>query len=244
MDGLSRNVKNLFSHDGTLFVAAFDHPQMYGVMESLKKPLEMVERCCTPNLDGFILNPGIFPLLDAQTVAGKKLIMRASLGGSLLSGAFSDVHQVIASPEEVIRAGADAVLIMMVMGSEREWESMSIVARAVDAFHAFSIPVIVEVLAADYTKNNDHDFVKNGARIAAELGADVIKAFYCERFEEVVEGCPVPIILAGGPKDTDIVTVASEVVAAGVKGFAFGRNIFEHPAPETLITRLSEVLRK
>ena len=81
------------------------------------------------------------------------------------------------------------------------------------------------------------------ARIAAEIGADVIKAFYCPEFDKVTSNCPVPVILAGGPKDADITAVVKEVVSKGAKGLAFGRNLFQADDIKGLIRDLNRALR-
>jgi len=244
MTGLSRNIKRLFENKGGLFLAAFDHPQIYGVMKGLENPCSSIAKVVNTELDGFILNPGIFPLVDTKTVYKKKMIMRASLGGTMLSSSFSDAHNVMVTPANAMRQGADAILIMLVLGGDHDRDSMTEVARTIDTFHEYAIPVIVEVLAADSTKNNEIEFVRNGARIAAELGADVVKAFYCDDIASVIEGCPVPVILAGGPKDADILQIADTAVSAGIAGFAFGRNIFQNPDPKVLIHELNLVLRR
>jgi len=227
MTGLSRNTTRLFSNQGRLFAAALDHPQVFGVMDGLVDPIKTVGSLAVTGLDAFILNPGIFPLLQEKTVGGKKLIMRASIGATSMSASYPDHHSVMVSPRLALTAGADAILIMLILGGSHDKDSMLEVARTVETFHEFAIPVMVEVMAADFSINNDTAFVRNGARIAAELGADIVKAFYCEDFASVTRGCPVPIVLAGGPKDADIVNVARKVVAAGCKGFAFGRNLFQ-----------------
>ena len=243
MFGLEKNVKRLFGNGGKLFVAAFDHPQIFGAMDGLKDVRKMVTSLSDTGLDGFILNPGIFPLLDEDVVFDKKMIMRGSLGGSRFSN-FSDCHRVFISPETVLRNGADAVLLMLVLGGDSDIESMTEISKAADRFHQYSIPVFIEVICADFSRTNDLEFVRDGSRIAAEIGADVVKAFYCNDFHEVVEGCPVPIILAGGPKEGDIVKTARNVIEAGVKGFAFGRNIFQNPEPAKLIGELNAVLMR
>ena len=243
MFGLEKNVKRLFENGGKLYIGAFDHPQSFGVMDGLEDIKGLVYGLTNTELDGFILNPGIFPLLDTDKIYNKKLIMRGTLGGSKFSR-FSQCHRVIVSPETVLRSGADAVLLMLVLGGENDLESMTEISRAADAFHQFSIPVIVEVLNADMSKLNDPEFVRDGARIAVEMGADVIKAFYCENFHEVIKGCPVPVILAGGPKGGDIVDTAKTVVKAGVNGFAFGRNIFQNSEAGKLISKLNALLER
>ena len=243
MNGLKRNTTRLFDNKGTLFSAALDHPQIYGVMDGLVDPISTIKTLVNSELDAFIINPGIFNLLNADTIKKKKLIMRASLGGTLMSSSFDDHHSVMVSPKQALQSGADAILIMLVLQGAHDKESMIEAARTAEVFHEYSIPVIMEVLCADYTKNNDPEFVRNGARIAAEIGADIVKAFYCEDFASVVAGCPVPIILAGGPKDADIVKVAASVVSDGCKGFAFGRNLFQNEQPLHLIHLLDKVLR-
>ena len=243
MNGLERNTSKLMNHKGKLFLAAFDHPQIYGVMPGLEQPIDAIKRIIDTEIDGYILNPGIFKLLDASLVQNKKLVLRASLGGTMMGTSFSDYHSIMVSPQQASDLGCDAVLIMLVLGGAHDKESMTDVARAIDAFHQYSIPVMVEVLHADYKKNNDPTFIRNGARIAAELGSDVVKAFYCEDFASVVAGCPVPIVLAGGPKEANILDIARTVVDAGAVGFAFGRNLFQSENPEKIIASLSEILR-
>jgi len=243
MTGLERNTTTLLNNRGRLFLAAFDHPQIYGAMRGLEKPLEAIRKILDTPIDGYILNAGLFGLVPADLVRSKKMVLRASLGGSIMGKSFPDVHAVTASPKQALNLGADAILIMLVLGGDHDKESMFEAATAVDRFHEYSIPVIMEVLAADFSKNNDPEFVGNGARIAAELGADLVKAFYCENFKAVVEGCPVPILLAGGPKDADILGVAESVLEDGAAGFAFGRNIFQNDDPGALIRGLDALLR-
>ena len=99
-------------------------------------------------------------------------------------------------------------------------------AEDIDAFHKLHIPVIAEVMCDDYMKTVSYDVQLNGARIAAELGADVVKGFYTENFENVVGCCPVPFIMAGGDVSKSIVDMARDALKCGAKGLAVGRNIF------------------
>jgi class I fructose-bisphosphate aldolase/fructose-bisphosphate aldolase/2-amino-3,7-dideoxy-D-threo-hept-6-ulosonate synthase len=115
-------------------------------------------------------------------------------------------------------------------------------AADIDAYHQLSIPVIVEILAADFSKTNSFDVQYNGARVAAELGADVVKAFFVDGFDKVTASCPAPVILAGGPKDRDIVQVARQALAEGARGFAFGRNIFQAEDPKAVAEKLGKLL--
>lgn len=241
LTGLERNSAKLFSNEDRLFVVALDHPQFFGPIDGLEKPVELINDLSTSKADGFIVNPGIAKLLDPKTISGKKLIIRASLGGSKFSNC-SSYHPVFVSGESLINMGADAAIIMLVLGSN-DHISMESVAHAIDEYHSLSIPVVVEVLAENFQKTNDPDLVRTGARIAAELGADILKVFFAEDFDSVIETCPVPVILAGGPKNMDILTMAKKAVESGAKGFAFGRNIFQSESPKVLIAELNKILR-
>lgn len=243
MNGLERNIAKLMSNEQKLFLAAFDHPHLYGVVEGLEDPIKAIDRTLASEIDGYLLNAGVFSLLDAQRVKDKKLILRSTVGGTVMYGPMTDRHTVTVSPEQALSLGADAVILMLILGGSRDLETMTDIARAIDAFHRYSIPVIVEVMHADLSRNNDTPFVRDGARIAAELGSDIVKSFYCDDFESVVKSCPVPILLAGGPKEANIIDVATEVVSYGAAGFAFGRNIFQHPDPPAIISSLNKVLR-
>jgi DhnA family fructose-bisphosphate aldolase class Ia len=232
----------LFNPDGTLFIIALDHPQSFGPMPGLEKPEAAIQRCARPEVDGFILNPGMARFLGEGDLARKKLILRTSVGGSMLASSYTNVHTNVVSPEMAVALGADAVVMMLVMGGE-DYRSLQQVGRDIDAYHRAGLPCIVEILADDFQRTNETAIQAAGARIAAELGADLVKVFHTPEFEAVVSGCPVPAILAGGPKGVQIEQMAKDAVRAGVKGFAFGRNVFQHPEPATIIASLARILR-
>lgn len=241
MNGLQRNTARLFQNGGKLFVLAMDHAQT-GIMEGLTDVKDTMRLCADTELDGFLVNVEPARAMVEPALIQKKLILRSSFGGTRLSSSFSSIHRNHVSPETALSLGADAVVMMIVFG-EDDAEGVQQAAADIDAYHQYGIPVIAEILAVDFSKTQTFEVQANGARAAAELGADVIKAFYTERFDEVVKNCPVPVILAGGPKERDISDVAKAAVADGVSGFAFGRNLFQAENPPELISRLNQVLR-
>lgn len=238
--GLKRNVAKLFGSRDKLFVLAMDHSQC-GVVPGLEKPLDILSNLADSKLDGFILNVGLASHMADERLLNKKLILRTSFGGSSLSSEYTNVHANHVSPETALMLGADAVLMMVVMGGA-DFKSIQQVAKDIDAYHALGIPVIAEILCNDFSKTTTYEVQANGARVAAELGADVVKAFYTDDFHKIVENCPVPIILAGGPKSKDIIQVAKDALSVGVKGFAFGRNIFQSDNPKELIEQFDSLL--
>ncbi|HEY9055145.1 MAG TPA: hypothetical protein VIO60_10030 [Rectinemataceae bacterium] len=240
--GLARARERLFDDRGHLFLLALDHAQS-GVMPGLERSWELVDRLAQSELGGFILNVGLAPLLARPGLLRKKLVLRSSFGGSALASEYAQAHSNHVSPETALALGADAVLMMAVFGGA-DHAGLQEMAADIDDYHRLCIPVIVEILAADFSKTNSLEVQLNGARAAAELGADLVKAFYVEGFDRVVSSCPAPVILAGGPKDRDIESVAAQALRDGARGFAFGRNIFQSPDPAATIRNLAGILDK
>lgn len=239
MNGLKRNTEKLFSHGGKLFAMAMDLPQC-GLVEGLEDPLALIREVKDTELDALLVNVGVARLAQEELLH-KKLLLRTSSGGTNLASAFTNVQKNHVSPETALAMGADAVVMMMVIGGA-DYASIQDAAAAIDAYHRLSIPVIVEILADDFSATQSFDIQANGARVAAELGADVVKAFYTENFEQVVANCPVPIVLAGGPKGSDILDTARLALGAGARGFCFGRNLFQSEEKRQRITALSQLL--
>ena len=242
MNGLLRSTARLFSHDGKLFIMAMDHAQT-GLVDGLEDVKALMRSTADTALDGYLVNVEPARAMIEGALLQKKLLLRTSFGGTRLSGSFALSHRNHVSPETARSLGADAAVMMLTFG-EHDAEGLQQAAADIDAFHRLGIPVVAEILAIDFTKTQSFETQANGARVAAELGADVVKAFYTEKFDAVVANCPVPVILAGGPKEKDIFDVAKAAVNDGVKGFAFGRNLFMAEDIEARISRLDEILRK
>lgn len=238
--GIARNTDRLFDDSGHLFLLALDHAQS-GVVQGLEKPAALMEKLSSSALDGFILNVGMAGRMATAPFLRKKLVVRTSFGGTQLASEYAVVHANHVSPETALMLGADAVLMMAVIGGA-DYRSLQAAAADIDAYHRFSIPVIAEIIAADFGKTATFDVQYHGARIAAELGADVVKAFFVEGFDKVTACCPVPVVLAGGPKDRDIIAVATQALDEGARGFAFGRNIFQAEKPEAIVEKLGGLL--
>jgi class I fructose-bisphosphate aldolase/fructose-bisphosphate aldolase/2-amino-3,7-dideoxy-D-threo-hept-6-ulosonate synthase len=241
MNGLIRNTARLFQNGGKLFILAMDHAQS-GLMEGLTDVKATMRMHADSALDGFLVNVEPAHAMAEDALIHKKLLLRSSFGGSRLSGAFSTIHRNHVSPQTALSLGADAVVMMVTFG-ENDAEGIQHAAADIDAYHQLGIPVITEILAVDFPKTQTYEVQANGARACAELGADVVKAFYTDRFDSIIANCPVPVILAGGPKEKDICEVAQAAVGDGARGFAFGRNLFQAEDAAARIRRLDAILR-
>jgi len=236
MNGLKRATARLFGDRNRLFVVAMDHAQG-GVAPGLESPLALMDKLAASPLDGFILNVGLADRMAEPAFLRKRLVLRSSFGGTQLADDFTNVHANHVSPEIARRLGADAVLIMFAVGGA-DHASIQKAAADIDAYHRLEIPVIAEIIASDFSKTISYDIQYHGSRIAAELGADVVKAFFVEGFERVVSSCPAPLILAGGPKGQDILDVAARALDMGARGLALGRNVFQRPDPATAVAEI------
>lgn len=130
-----------------------DHAQS-GIIEGLEKPVDMLFSLSSSNIDGFILNIGLADCMSRDELVKKKLILRTSFGGTMLSIKHTNIHANHVSPETALRVGADAVLMMFIVGGA-DYCSIQKAAKDIDAYHSLGIPVIAEILCEDYQKNSN-----------------------------------------------------------------------------------------
>jgi DhnA family fructose-bisphosphate aldolase class Ia len=224
MDGLKRRVGRLFEN-GSFVLAAADHGQFSGVPEGAENIIGYIREVESTEVDGIIINPGVASLLQTFDCR-KSLVIRASHAGSAMSGDIANTKYFL-KPENAMRMGADAVIVMGIVGQQNDSEALFAVSQAVWEYHQYGMVVIAEMLPYRKEDYASTKIIADIARIGAELGADIIKTVATERYETVVCSCPVPIIIAGGEKNKDFITVVKEAALAGAVGAAIGRNLFQ-----------------
>jgi DhnA family fructose-bisphosphate aldolase class Ia len=114
----------------------------------------------------------------------------------------------------------------------------------------WQMPLVAMMYTRGAKIKNEYDVnnVKHAARVGAELGADIVKVVYTgsvESFAEVVEGCTVPVVIAGGPKmgsDEEIFKMVECALKAGSAGLSIGRNAFQHKNPTKMVQALSKMV--
>ena len=162
-------------------------------------------------------------------------------------------HKVLVTEvDDAIRVGADAVSIHVNVGAEDEAEMLHDLGRVARTCDLWGMPLIAMMYPRGSKVKSEHgvEYVKLAARIGSELGADIIKTNYTgspDSFREVVEGCSVPVVIAGGPKvdtEKDLLQMVYDAIAVGGGGVAFGRNIFQAENPTLLVRKLCSVVHK
>ena len=156
----------------------------------------------------------------------------------------------ICSVSDAVRLGADAVSVHVNVGAKQEARMLSILGKVACECDNYGIPLLAMMYPRGPNIKDSHgvDIVAHAARLGAELGADIIKTNYTgdiESFKKVVSSCPVPVIVAGGPKvDTsrDILQMVKDSINAGGAGLSIGRNVFQYEDPTKIIKAFSTIV--
>ncbi|MBI2140616.1 3-hydroxy-5-phosphonooxypentane-2,4-dione thiolase [Candidatus Woesearchaeota archaeon] len=172
----------------------------------------------------------------------KPIVLRVSGGQSILKELSNEV--LTTSIQEAIRLNASAVTCSIYVGGEFEKESLANLAKLVDLGEEYGITVLA-VTAVGKEMERDARYLGLASRIAVELGAHMVKTYYCKDFEQIVEACGnVPVLIAGGKKidEKDALLMARNAVDAGAKGVDMGRNVFQSDNPAGMIKAVRAVV--
>ncbi len=244
--GKRRRMARLFRPDGRAVLVAMDHPAYMGA----GVPPHAVDAIAPAGPDG-ILATWHLARSRPEAFAGSGLVLRVDGGVSDLAGkGAEDTTSMLYRAEQAAVAGADAVVIMVFPGAADEHHSLLRLAALVGECEQLGLVVLAESIPGGWAQAVpwNAENVARGARIAVELGADIVKTV-CpgppEEFAAVTAACPAPVVALGGPKmdnEDDVVATAAGVVAAGGAGVAFGRNVWGSADPAALTRRLLEAV--
>jgi putative autoinducer-2 (AI-2) aldolase len=239
--GMKNRLARIFRPEtGRTVMLAFDHGYFQGPTTGLERvDLSIVPIAQYP--DALMLTRGILRSTIPATYRGG-VVMRASGGPSILKDLS---HERIAlDMEDAARMNVHGVAVQVFVGGEHETESVENMTKLVDAGYRYGIPVL-GVTAVGRELTRDARYLGLATRICAELGAHVVKTYYCaEGFERVTAGCPVPIVMAGGKKlpELEALEMAYRAVNEGAAGVDMGRNIFQSEAPAAMLQAVASVV--
>ena len=241
--GMKKHLSNIFDPvSGNTVMFAFDHGYFMGSTAGLER-LDVLLPQLIPYVDVLMGTRGaIHTCVPADCRKG--IALRTTSGSSMLNDDLS--HEVLAVDiEDVIRMNADCMAIQTFIGADGQLSSLDNLSKAVNAGMRYSVPVM-GVVAVGKQMERTGRFFKLATRILAELGANIIKTYNCEDFEEVVAACPVPIVVAGGKKlpEKEALELAYEVISKGARGVDMGRNIFQSQNPAVMAQAVNMVVHK
>lgn len=229
--------------DGRCVMVAVDHGYFLGPMEGLEVPSRTIKPLL-PYADSLMLTRGILRT-SVNPSTDVPIVLRVSGGTSIVNEDLSN-EAITTSIEEAIRLNATCLAISIFVGSKYENQTLTNLSKLVNAGEKYSIPVLA-VTAVGKEMNRDARYLRLACRIAAELGAHLVKTYYCQNFEEVVEGCPVPVIIAGGkklPQEIQALQLTYDAIQHGAAGVDMGRNIWQSHHPVSMIKAIRSIVHK
>jgi len=226
---------------GRTVMLAIDHGYFLGPTSGLEQPGKTVEPLL-PYADSLMLTRGTLrSCIPADSSA--PIVLRVS-GGTSILGELSNEGLTVAI-DDAVRLNASAITLSIFVGSEGERTTLLNLARLVDEGQQRGIPVLA-VTAVGKEMTRDARYLGLACRISAELGAHMVKTYYCEGFEEIVRSTPVPLVIAGGKKipERDAVQLAHDAIRDGASGVDMGRNIFQSDCPVGMIRAVRTVVHE
>ncbi|MBI2885740.1 MAG: 3-hydroxy-5-phosphonooxypentane-2,4-dione thiolase [Chloroflexi bacterium] len=227
---------------GRTVMLAADHGYFMGVVPKLEVPRATLAPLLS-HADALMITRGVARTsVDPET--SPPLVLRVSGGVSFMGKDLAN-EGITTTIKEALRLNAAAVAISIFVGSDYERESLLNLSQLVSEAEEYGMPVLAVTAVGRELEKRRNRYISLACRIAAELGAHLVKTYYCERFEKVVESCPVPIVIAGGPKmDTlrDALLLAKDAMQRGARGVDMGRNIWQSQAPVPMIQAIRAVV--
>jgi predicted phospho-2-dehydro-3-deoxyheptonate aldolase len=249
--GKEIRLKRLRKHSQRLLIVPMDHGVSSGPIPGLKDLRSSVQAVVKGGADAIILHKGL-----AKQVAGMinpaqcEMIVHLSASTSLSPDA--NRKGLVSSVDHAIRIGASAVSVHVNLGEKFEAEMIKDLGKVAEKCDYWEIPLLAMMYVRDGKQESEYDpeKVSHAARIAEELGADIVKVNYTgtpEGFAQVCSSVEIPVLIAGGPKKgsaDDFLTMVADAIKAGAAGVSIGRNIFQNPNPEQLVRDIRAILDK
>ena len=241
--GMKNRMSKIIKKDGHTVMLAVDHGYFMGPttgLENIKKTVDPL----LPYADTLMLTRGalrnyIDPKSDIP------IVLRVSGGTSILNEANLLHEGTVVDIEDAIRLNVAGVAFSILVGLPYERDTILGMTEYIDKANRYGIPVLA-VTAVGKGLGKDERYLSLASRMAAELGASIVKTYYCKNFEKVVETCPVPIVIAGGKKTPELeaLQMAYDAIHAGAVGVDMGRNIFQSTNPIGMIKAVNAIVHK
>ena len=227
--------------NGRCVMLAVDHGYFLGPTEKLEVPQKVIEPLL-PHVDSIMLTRGVLRT-SLPPISDVPIVLRVSGATSIIGDDLSN-ETITTSFEDALRLNVSCLALSIFVGSKYEHQTLANLASLVDSGERYGIPILA-VTAVGKEMVRDARYLGLACRIAGELGAHVVKTYYCENFEKVIEGCPVPVIIAGGKKlakDKDVLELTFNAINEGASGVDMGRNIWQSDYPVAMIKAVRAIV--
>ena len=241
--GMKNRLNQLIQPDGKALFLPIDHGYFQGPTHKLEKPGETIKPL-VQYADAVMLTRGVLRNCIDPAIP-KPVILRVS-GAATVVGEDLANENLVTSVREILRLNAMAASMSVFVGSKYEHQSLSNLAKLVDDCEDYGIPVMAVTAVGKELEKRTARYLALCCRVAAEIGARVVKTYYCkDDFEKVVNGCPVPVVIAGGPKvDTqrEVFDFVYDGIQKGAIGVNLGRNIWQTEHPVAAIRAIRAII--
>ncbi|MHA7646973.1 3-hydroxy-5-phosphonooxypentane-2,4-dione thiolase [Nitrosopumilus sp. S4] len=219
---------------------AVDHGYFLGPTEKLENPKKVIGPLLK-HCDSLMLTRGV-QRTSVPATTSTPMVLRVSGGSSIIGDDLSQ-EDITVSIQDAIRLNASALAMSIFVGSKYEYQTIVNLGKLVNEANKYGIPVLA-VTAVGKELGKDARYLSLACRIAAEQGAHIVKTYYCENFEKVVQSCPVPIIVAGGKKipERDALQLTYNSIKGGAVGVDMGRNIWQSEHPVAMIRAVRSIV--
>jgi putative autoinducer-2 (AI-2) aldolase len=241
---MENRLAQLIKPDGHCFFMPIDHGYFQGPTTGLEKPGETVAPLL-PYADALFVTRGVLRNC-IDPAAGVPIILRVSGGSSVIGKDLAD-EILTTSIEEIIRLNVSAVGVSVFVGSDHEKESLRNLCELVNQCEEYGIPVMAVTAVGKELEKRDARYLALASRVCAELGARVVKTYWCEDFEKVTQGCPAPVVMAGGPiceTELEVLEFVHDGMEKGAIGCNLGRNVWKHEQPVPMMKALRAIIHE
>ncbi len=240
--GMKNRMSRLIGDDGRCFFLPIDHGYFQGPTTCLEKPGETIAPLL-PYADALFVTRGVLrSCVDPGTSV--PIILRVS-GCTSIVGPGLENEALTTSIKDIIRLNASAVGVSVFIGTEYEHQTLKNLSRMVNMCEGYGIPVMAVTAVGKELEKRDVRYLALASRICAELGAKVVKTYYCKEFDKITGGCPVPVVIAGGPAcdtELEVMEFVYDGVQKGAIGINLGRNVWRNKYPVAMMRALRAII--
>lgn len=245
--GKGLRLRRLTARNGTVVMIPLDHGVSVGPIAGIERPEETVREAQEGGATALVVHKGLVRAV-APELRHAGLLVHVSASTSLNPD--PNDKRLVATVEECVRLGADGVSVHVNVGAKEESRMVEDLGRVATDCERFGMPLLAMMYPRGHDIRDPHDvqYVKHVARLGAELGADLVKVPYTgsvESFREVVRGCPVPVLIAGGARmdsDEAVLRLVADAMKAGAKGVSLGRNVWQHARARAMCRAIREIV--
>lgn len=244
-----------------MVLITMDHGICINPMTEITYPVKVVRQIVEGGADAILLTPGIARIAYKEVISTDTSLMLRIDGTATSIGPDLTDDELISSVEDALRMGADAVATFGVIGVPREAQLSHKIGKAAENCEKLGMPMLTEMIPADIIEHQFADraerrwpsspeVVMYSARVAAELGADIVKGYYTgdsTTFQKVIEYCPVPYVVLSGPANNDpevFLRFIKEAMRCGAQGVSVGRNVWTYKNPATMTRAICRIVHE